>query len=142
MSNYNVVAVKTGDPAIISGAEDDVRGLYVIRNSTNKSVRKALAEIGFVSNPNDFNAVTGNEDLVASQLAQGIENNIEKHFFTEGKVIGYIYNGTEYRSMDDIPYPSRQNQNLPAFFRTLPTADELFATKSIHEKVPLTKITY
>ncbi|WP_118952001.1 N-acetylmuramoyl-L-alanine amidase [Taibaiella helva] len=72
-SSYTIVAVESTSP------KKDVRGLQVLGNS-NKTKRKVLAELGFVTTPKDAKALYGNIDNIATQMKNGLVVNIKKHF--------------------------------------------------------------
>jgi N-acetylmuramoyl-L-alanine amidase len=72
-SNYNVVAVESNSP------KKDVRGLQVLGTS-NKTKRKVLIELGFVTTPKDAKALYSSVDTIASQIKSGLTVNINKHF--------------------------------------------------------------
>lgn len=70
---YNVVQVESNSP------KEDVRGLQVL-GSTNKTNRKVLVELGFVTTPRDAKAMFSNIDKIAEQLHQGLVFNIKNNF--------------------------------------------------------------
>ncbi len=72
-SSYTVVAVESNSP------KKDVRGLQVL-GSSNKTKRKVLVELGFVTTPADARALYNNVDNAATQLKNGLIVNIKKHF--------------------------------------------------------------
>lgn len=72
-SSYNIVAVESTSP------KKDVRGLQVLGTS-NKTQRKVLAELGFVTTPKDAKALYSNIDNIATQMKNGLVVNIKKHF--------------------------------------------------------------
>jgi N-acetylmuramoyl-L-alanine amidase len=72
-SNYNVVTVESSSPKV------DVRGLQVF-SATNKTNRKVLVELGFVTSPNDAKKLFTNVDTIANQLADGLIINIKKSY--------------------------------------------------------------
>jgi N-acetylmuramoyl-L-alanine amidase len=73
-SSYNVVAVEAESPKI------DIRGLQVLSQKENTTKRKVLVELGFVTTPKDAKSLFLNTDLIARQLSQGLEVNINKNF--------------------------------------------------------------
>lgn len=74
MRHYTIVPVESNSP------KADVRGLDVLNPSKNKTERKVLVELGFITTPMDANALFLNEQLAADQLKQGIVENILKNF--------------------------------------------------------------
>lgn len=72
-SSYNVVTVESNSP------KKDNRGLQVLGTS-NKTKRKVLVELGFVTSPKDAKALYSNIDNIATQLKNGLVININKHF--------------------------------------------------------------
>lgn len=72
-STYNIVAVGHNSP------KADVRGLQVLSGS-NRTKRKALLELGFVTSPRDARALFGNINTIAQQLHDGMVVNINKSF--------------------------------------------------------------
>ena len=73
MKYYNVVEVETDSP------KKDVRGLRVLR-TTNKTKRKTLVELGFLTSPSDAKKMFSNINLMAEQLTKGLIENIEASF--------------------------------------------------------------
>lgn len=73
LSCYDIVAVLDDSP------KKDSRGLQVLRD-TNKTKRKTLLELGFITSPKDAQAMFLNIDKIAEQLKDGLVKNIEKHF--------------------------------------------------------------
>ena len=71
-SYYTVVPVEPSSP------KKDVRGLQVLRNS-NKTKRRVLIELGFISSPKDAKALFSNIDLIAHQLYKGLLKNLKKY---------------------------------------------------------------
>ena len=71
-SYYTVVPVEPSSP------KKDVRNLQVLRNS-NKTNRKVLIELGFVTSPKDAKALFSNIDLIAQQLYKGLLKNLKKY---------------------------------------------------------------
>ncbi|WP_141672977.1 N-acetylmuramoyl-L-alanine amidase family protein, partial [Gilliamella sp. wkB18] len=71
LNYYNVVPV-TKSPR---KRED----LQVLRSS-NKTKRKVLVELGFITSPKDAKALFSNIDLIAQQLYEGLLKNIKKHY--------------------------------------------------------------
>lgn len=69
---YNVVQVESSSP------KEDVRGLQVL-SSSNKTNRKVLVELGFVTTPRDAKALFSNIEKIANQLYQGIIYNIKNN---------------------------------------------------------------
>lgn len=65
-------------PVEPSSPKKDVRGLQVLRNS-NKTKRKVLIELGFISSPKDAKALFSNIDLIAHQLYKGLLKNLKKY---------------------------------------------------------------
>jgi N-acetylmuramoyl-L-alanine amidase len=72
-SYYNVVPVESSSP------KKDVRNLQVLRTS-NKTKRKVLVELGFITSPKDAKALFSNIDLIAQQLYEGLLKNIKKFY--------------------------------------------------------------
>ncbi|OCG46046.1 hypothetical protein A9G35_05990 [Gilliamella sp. Choc5-1] len=56
-----------------------VRNLQVLRAS-NKTKRKVLVELGFITSPKDAKALFSNIDLIARQLYEGLLKNIKKFY--------------------------------------------------------------
>jgi len=73
---YDVVKVESNSP------KQDVRGLQVLGNS-NKTKRKVLIELGFVTSPKDAKALFENEDKIAEQIKKGLMEHINQIFYTE-----------------------------------------------------------
>lgn len=73
---YTVVPVDHNSP------KKDSRGLQVLGNS-NKSKRKVLVEVGFVTTPKDAKALFGNEDKIAEQISKGLIENINNQFYND-----------------------------------------------------------
>jgi N-acetylmuramoyl-L-alanine amidase len=73
LSLYNIVAVESESPKI------DVRGLQVL-STTNKTDRKVLVELGFVTTPKDARKLYPNVSVISQQLYNGLLTNIEKSF--------------------------------------------------------------
>ncbi|MCF6349802.1 MAG: N-acetylmuramoyl-L-alanine amidase [Flavobacteriaceae bacterium] len=73
MKYYNVVEVESDSP------KKDVRGLRVLR-TTNKTKRKTLVELGFLTSPSDAKKMFSNISLMAEQLTKGLIENIEANF--------------------------------------------------------------
>lgn len=73
LGTYNVVPVDDASP------KADVRGLQILSGS-NKTKRKALVELGFVTTPKDARALFGNVNTIAQQLHDGLVVNINKSF--------------------------------------------------------------
>lgn len=73
MKYYNVVKVESNSP------KKDIRGLRVLR-TTNKTKRKTLVELGFVTSPSDAKKMFSNIDLIAKQLVKGLIENIKVNF--------------------------------------------------------------
>ncbi len=71
-SNYTVVAIEAKHPS----AREDVG----VVGSKNNTKRKVLIELGYITSPSDANKIYSNMDLVAEQLVQGLEKNINKNF--------------------------------------------------------------
>lgn len=69
---YNVVQVEKGSP------KEDVRGLQVL-GTTNKTTRKVLVELGFLTTPRDAKALFTNIDRITEQLYQGINFHLKNH---------------------------------------------------------------
>ena len=65
-------------PVEPSSPKKDVRNLQVLRNS-NKTNRKVLIELGFVTSPKDAKALFSNIDLIAQQLYKGLLKNLKKY---------------------------------------------------------------
>lgn len=91
-SGYSVVS-KHNSPRIRND-------LQVISANQNNVPRKVLLELGFVTNPNDFNALNNNANLVANQIARGIENNITKVFYILRKTTSYLFLNKKYPNME------------------------------------------
>ena len=72
-SYYTVVPVEPSSP------KKDVRGLQVLRNS-NKTNRRVLIELGFITSPKDAKALFSNIDLIAQQLYKGLLKNLKKYY--------------------------------------------------------------
>jgi N-acetylmuramoyl-L-alanine amidase len=72
-SSYNVVTVEANSP------KTDVRGLQVLSGS-NKTERKVLVELGFVTSPADAKKLFGGVNTIASQLEAGLIVNMNKNF--------------------------------------------------------------
>lgn len=72
MKYYNVVELH-------NSPKKDIRGLRVLRTS-NKAIRKTLIELGFVTTPKEAKAMFSNINLIGSQLAKGLIENIDKNF--------------------------------------------------------------
>jgi N-acetylmuramoyl-L-alanine amidase len=53
--------------------------LQVLRSS-NKTKRKVLVELGFITSPKDAKALFSNIDLIAQQLYEGLLKNIKKFY--------------------------------------------------------------
>jgi N-acetylmuramoyl-L-alanine amidase len=75
-SSYTVVNTVPGHP------KADERGLMVL-SAKNASKRKTLVELGFVSNPDEYQVLISNVENAARQMAMGIDANVRKHYFTE-----------------------------------------------------------
>jgi N-acetylmuramoyl-L-alanine amidase len=74
--------------------------LQVISPTANSSYRKSLVELGFVTNTNDYNAMSSNIEKMALQLAKGLESNIRKNYKQRVKVTKYQFGGRKYDSME------------------------------------------
>lgn len=72
-SKYTVTA-KHNSP------KKDIRGLQVLSPSSNKAKRKVLIELGYMTNTNDYNSMTGNIDKIANEIFEGLKMNIDKNF--------------------------------------------------------------
>jgi N-acetylmuramoyl-L-alanine amidase len=124
---------------------------YGITNpKMNKSVRRAIVEIGVTTNPIWYDSAIESAADIAKEIVVGLEENINKYFFVQGKEIGYEYQGKLYKERSDIPYgdksSSNPNQSSPLPFpdllkseatATLPTWDQVKMTKVIYEKLSL-----
>ncbi len=73
MKYYNVVEVEADSP------KKDIRGLRVLR-TTNKTKRKTLVELGFLTCPSDAKKMFSNINLIAEQLTKGLIDNIKNDF--------------------------------------------------------------
>lgn len=69
---YNVVQVEKDSP------KEDVRGLQVL-GATNKTKRKVLVELGFLTTPRDAKALFTNIDRITEQLYQGINFHLKNY---------------------------------------------------------------
>lgn len=74
MKYYTVVEVEKDSP------KKDIRGLRVLR-TTNKTKRKTLVELGFLTSPSDAKKLFSNIDLIAEQLVKGLILNIKETNF-------------------------------------------------------------
>lgn len=71
-SNYTVIQKSKKHPE----ERNDIR----VIGEKNYTKRKVLIELGFITNPNDANKIYNNKVLIAEQLVQGLEVNINKYF--------------------------------------------------------------
>ncbi|SCC32390.1 N-acetylmuramoyl-L-alanine amidase [Gilliamella intestini] len=69
-------------PVESSSPKKDVRNLQVLRAS-NKTKRKVLVELGFITSPKDAKALFSNIDLIAQQLYEGLLKNFIKRLHNE-----------------------------------------------------------
>lgn len=96
MNFYNVVTLDNDSP------KNDVRKIRVLSVTENKAVRKTLVELGYVSNPTEYNTLNSNVDTIATQLAKGIELNISKKYFKkETTIIGFSVNGKKFKNLKE-----------------------------------------
>lgn len=87
---YSVVKIMSKSPA-----QDN--NLQVLSPTQNNAKRKVLVELGFVTNTSDFDAMKNNAALEAKQIAMGLEYNISRYYYQEGKVFdGYEFQGKVY----------------------------------------------
>jgi N-acetylmuramoyl-L-alanine amidase len=63
----------------INSPKEDTRGLQVLSPS-NKTKRKVLVELGFLTNPREAKSLFSNIDKIADQLAKGLIYNIENSY--------------------------------------------------------------
>lgn len=73
LSCYDIVKVVAASPKI------DKDNLVVLRG-TNKTTRKVLVELGFLTTPKDAIALFSNIDQIAQQLYEGLLININKYY--------------------------------------------------------------
>ncbi|GIZ16029.1 N-acetylmuramoyl-L-alanine amidase family protein [Capnocytophaga catalasegens] len=70
---YNIIEKEKDSP------KEDIRGLQVL-SSSNKTKRKVLVELGFLTNPREAKALFSNIDKIAEQLVKGLIYNIENSY--------------------------------------------------------------
>ena len=58
----------------------DIRGLQVLSAVSNKTKRKVLIELGYMTNTSDYNLMSINTDKIAAEIFEGLTININKHF--------------------------------------------------------------
>lgn len=58
----------------------DARNNVGVLGGKNQTKDKVLIELGYITPPKDAKSIYDNMDLIAEQLAQGLEININKHF--------------------------------------------------------------
>ncbi|SCC31564.1 N-acetylmuramoyl-L-alanine amidase [Gilliamella intestini] len=58
----------------------DARNNVGVLGEKNQTKYKVLIELGYITHPKDAKSIYDNMDLIAEQLAQGLEININKHF--------------------------------------------------------------
>ena len=78
MKYYSLISVLNKSP-------EKRNDLQVLSPTENLSKRKTLVELGFNTNPSDFEIMSTNANELALQLAKGLEYNISKVFLIDGK---------------------------------------------------------
>jgi len=113
--------------ATIVTPRKDIKPIRVLSPSENKAERKTLLELGFISNPDDYDNINNNVDTIARQIIQGIEINVRKHFFTQGVT---IYGYYDHRS-NSVVNPQEAERNAlfskPSFYTPIYENEELKA---------------
>jgi N-acetylmuramoyl-L-alanine amidase len=65
----------------------------------NKSLRKVIVELGFTTNPSDYEKMANSIDQIAIELAKGLEENISKHYSLKtNNILGYEFEGKVYKN--------------------------------------------
>jgi N-acetylmuramoyl-L-alanine amidase len=88
--------VKKGNTAIMRN------DLQVLSPTLNKTPRKCLVELGFVTNTMDYEDMLTGIESISNQIARGIERNICRYYFTEEvRIVGFEYGNRIYKSKWD-----------------------------------------
>ncbi len=131
LSFYNVILINPNSPF-----EDFQRSgkLLGVLKPDNTAKRKTLIELGYATNPSDYEKIENNLKLVAAQLLRGLEKNVVKYYKQKAfEVAGKVFYNQEeaieedFRIQKDIRNRSKSIVSLQEFSPQISTVVEIEA---------------
>ena len=100
LSFYNIVKVAESSPFV--DFERSQKYLGVLKPD-NTAKRKTLIELGYTTSPNDYNRIELNLNLIAVQLAKGLEKNVIKYYKQKAyEVAGKVFYDKNEAEQEDL----------------------------------------